>query len=152
MNLTRPLVLLLGLGGCVAGAEGPPAVRQSWSHAVMMADCAPWDGAATTIMLSNAEVTRESNPRPLLWLSIDTSSGVVGGHRWPLGQSKDGGGHAAWCPLDGECTTSTSGWVEVGTVTSGQAIKGQYHVTFLSGRTLESEFSATFDPRRVLCG
>ena len=70
MKGTRTVKHFLGLGGCAAGAQDPPSVQQHWNPAVLLADCAPWDGAATSIVLSDAKQTPELNRRPLLRLSI----------------------------------------------------------------------------------
>jgi hypothetical protein len=147
------LALVLGLGGCAAGAGDRPGESQApWAYAVAYGDCAPWDGAATTISLSNTPLEANPTTRPVLRLTIYESLASVGGARWTIGESKPGSGMAGWCPPTGDCTQAGDGWIDVGAWRDGEPLRGRYRLRLADGSILTGEFVAGVLPRRVLCG
>jgi hypothetical protein len=140
------LALALGLGGCAAGAGGTP--EREWPFADAHADCAPWDGAATTILLSEAPVS-DSLSGPYLSLSVYRSMSEVGGRTRVDGEQANGMA-ARLCPGDGPCVPADDGWVDL---TAGDSsIIGRYQLRLTDGRSLAGHFSARIRNRRVLCG
>lgn len=83
----RRVVMVLALLACNGGPAGSGST-ESWPHAVAQRDCAPWDGAATSVHLTTEPlVSGGSNPMPMLRLSVYHDIGGVRGARWPLGDS-----------------------------------------------------------------
>jgi hypothetical protein len=149
MSLRGWVALVLGLGGCAAGAGGRPA---TWAHATAQPDCAPWDGAATTIALSDAPLEASPEARPTLRLTIYQPLHSVGGARWMLGESKPGGAMALWCPSAGDCATIGDGWVEVNPLRDGGSLGGRYRLRLADGSLLTGQFAAEVRRIRMLCG
>jgi len=140
------LALALGLGGCAAGAGGIP--EREWPFAEAHADCAPWDGAATTILLSEAPLS-DSLSGPYLSISVYRSVTAVGG-RTRVEGAHDNSMAARLCPGDGPCTPADDGWVDLTAGDSG--IIGRYQLRFTDGASLTGSFSARIRNQRVLCG
>jgi hypothetical protein len=140
------LWLALGLGGCAAGADGPSA--RTWAYAEAQPDCAPWDGAATTIQLSDAPIG-DSLSRPWVRLSIYRSvSGIDG--RTRLEGSKPGSMWVESCPEDGACLSADEGWVDLRTEQG--SLRGTYHLRLSDGRSESGSFVAVIRERQILCG
>lgn len=143
----RPLLLLvLGLGGCAAEAGGTPG--QEWRYAEAHADCAPWDGAATTITLSDTPIGPEPSG-PYLVISVYRSPEEVGGTTRIDGQLEHGMS-ARLCPADGDCVPAQDGAVTLTTTDSG--VDGRYTLRLSDGRRLTGSFGARMIALRVLCG
>jgi hypothetical protein len=140
------LALALGLGGCAAGAGGTPG--REWPFAEAHADCAPWDGAATTILLSETPISDSLNG-PYLSISVYRSVTEVGG-RTRVDAEHSNTMAARLCPGDGPCVPADDGWVDL---TGGDStITGRYQLQLTDGRGLAGHFSAQIRNRRVLCG
>jgi len=140
------LLVVLGLGGCSAQAGDVPG--QEWRYAETHADCAPWDGAATTITLSDAPIG--STPTDFyLVLSVYRSPSDVDGTTRIDGRQAEGMS-ARLCPAVGDCVPAQEGSVTLTTTDSG--IGGRYALRLSDGRRLTGSFRARMVAFRVLCG
>ena len=140
------LILALGLGGCAAGAEGTP--EREWPHASARADCAPWDGPATTIILSESPID-DSPTGPYLSISVYRSPRQAGG-RTRVEAEQTEGMSARFCAGDSPCVPADDGWVDL---TPGDSvISGRHSLRLTDGRILTGRFTARVDYRQVLCG
>lgn len=143
----RALMLIaLGLGGCAAEAGGAP--EQEWRYAVAHADCAPWDGAATTIELSQSP---SGQPMTGPYLHISVYRGISdNAGRSVLDGMQSGSLSATLCTAEGACVSAVSGWVDLAPKES--TLSGQYNLKLSDGRTISSRFIAPVTSMRVLCG
>jgi len=140
------LALALGLGGCAAGAAGAPG--REWPYAEAHADCAPWDGAATTITLSETPIG-ETQTGPYLVISVYRSLSEVGGITRADGAQANSMS-ARLCPGDGPCVLADEGSVDL---TPGDAtLRGRYTLRLTDGRALTGSFTAPIKALRILCG
>lgn len=129
--------------------DAPPV---EWSHAVAFSDCAPWDGAATSVVLSLAPETQGETPRPYLSLAVYHELDTVAGARWPVGGMKPDTAQPAWCPAVGDCVMATAGWVEFAPRAGDGPLSGRYDLTLADGRRVTGRFAAVVSPRQFLCG
>ena len=88
---------------------GAPIEQAAPLVGVAAADCAPWDGAATSIYLSRS--ADPSSP-PELQLVVYLSGEGLPGRRIELGRQEAGSGIALHCESPSSCTTSNTGTVE----------------------------------------
>jgi len=140
------LAIALGLGGCAAGAGGTSG--RDWRFAEARADCAPWDGAATTVLLSDSPIS-DSLAGPYLSITVYRSMSEAGGRTRVDGRQADGMA-ARLCPREGPCLPADDGWAEL---TAGDStISGRYQLRFADGQKLAGQFSARIGNRRILCG
>lgn len=145
--MTRTLLLItLGLGGCSAEAEGLP--EQSWRFAQAHADCAPWDGAATTIELSDSPIGQQMTA-PWLHISVYRGIGSNAG-RSEIKGMESGGMSATWCTTADDCTSADQGWADL-TPNAG-TLDGQYQLHFPDGRAVSGKFTAQVVALRIMCG
>ena len=141
------LVSLLSLGGCAAEAGEDPG--KVWKYAEARPDCAPWDGAATTVLLSDAVITPDP-ARPYLrisaWVGLPAQE-----IRADVETSGSGGMSAGWCESGDSCTYADRGWVRLRP--AGGKLNGEYQLHLPDGRALAGSFSATVIPQpQLLCG
>lgn len=127
------------------GAPVEPAVPLI---GVAAADCAPWDGAATSIYLSKS--ADPSGP-PELQLVVYLSGEGLPGRRIELGRQEAGSGIALHCESSSSCTTSSAGVVEFAAPAEEEVLTGAYRVEFDDG-VVAGTFRATWSRRVALCG
>ncbi|HOX20208.1 MAG TPA: tryptophan-rich sensory protein [Gemmatimonadales bacterium] len=115
---------------------------------VAAADCAPWDGAATSIYLSTS--ADPSGP-PQLQLVVYLSGEGLPGRRIELGRQEAGSGIALHCESASSCTTSSAGVIEFASPAEEGILAGAYRVEFDDG-VVAGTFRATWSRRVALCG
>ncbi len=140
--------LILSIGACGPGTDGPQEPGKTWRYAVAHDDCAPWDGAAVGIELSDAD----TNPVRPPYLRISAYVGMPTEKvRAEIGVNGAGGMGAGLCEPDKECVNADAGWVEL--VPANNQLGGRYDLTLHDGRRLTGSFVAKFlSVRQVLCG
>jgi hypothetical protein len=147
----RWMMLCAALSACATGGDEPPPVVEEWNHAVAMADCAPWDGPATTVYLTQVPYQAEL-ARPFLRLTIHHGVSEMPGHRWEVGTDHDREGLPWLCPDSGECATARTGWIAFEGREAEDPLRGSYDLTFEDGRRVVGRFVAPVLERPALCG
>lgn len=145
----RVLALIIAIGGCTASAGSVPGTE--WKRAWVTADCAPWDGAATSVYMTDAPEDSVT-AYPLLRISVYHELGSVTGARWSIGESREDGAAGVLCGPGTDCTSATGGWVEFVRTTRAGALAGRYEFTMPDGRRLAGSFVAPVRQTRVMCG
>lgn len=119
---------------------------------VAAADCAPWDGAATSIFVSSATSLELLPPAPpYLQLVIYEPGARLDERRIELGRMEGGSGIAVRCQPGGECATSNRGIIDFHAPDPGGALLGDYLITF-SDDTMRGSFRARWSSRAAICG
>lgn len=136
---------LLALALLACGGESPASPALAWP------DCAPWDGAATRIVIPQ-EVGGDSASQTNLTLTIYQSPEGIRGGEWTISDQSGTELSVLLCPAAGPCVPATAGWVRVDAGASGSEIHGQYRVTLSDGRVLAGRYAAPLQPRVALCG
>jgi len=133
-------------GGVPAAVPGKPALG------VAAADCAPWDGSATSIYLSEeTDLERLPPAPPYLQLIIYESGARLSMLRVTLGRQEEGSGIAVRCGLGGKCASSSMGTVQFDLLEPGGDLIGSYQVDFAGG-VVAGTFRARWSSRAALCG
>jgi hypothetical protein len=146
------LALILGLGGCASRAERAPADERKWSHALARTDCAPWDGPAVSVDLSDAPLVEGAAVPPFLRLALYLESTQETDADLIVGELRPGGASASWCPAEGECLSAASGVVHLTGRQGGDTLSGRYQLVLPDGDRLRGRFTAPRERRRILCG
>jgi hypothetical protein len=145
------MILCATLYGCTTGGDNPPPVAEEWNHALAMADCAPWDGPATTVYLTQVPYDAQL-ARPFLRLTIYHGLNEMSGQRWEVGMDHDQDGLPWLCPDSGECATARTGWIAFELRDGDGPLRGRYDLTFEGGRRTVGSFVAPMLERQALCG
>lgn len=140
--------LALVLLACDSGSAGAgPA--EPWAYAVAEPSCAPWDGAATAVVLSTSPLDSLNTP-PHLSLLLYQGPEAARGHRFEVGATGTAGAGASYCPPVGDCTWATAGEVRVSG--AGGMFAGSYDLIFADGSHQSGRFTAPLRERQALCG
>jgi hypothetical protein len=145
----RALAAIVILGACSAPVSSAPATE--WTRAWAVADCAPWDGSATSIIMTDAP-DDSPPPFPQLRISVYHDLQSVAGARWPVGASAPDGGAGVYCPAGGACVSATGGWVDFEPAADGGTLRGRYELTMPDGRRWNGSFVAPVRQMKVMCG
>jgi benzodiazapine receptor len=133
-------------GGTGAAVSGPPA------EGVAAADCAPWDGSATSIYLSgSSDVEMLPPPPPYLQLIIYEHGTRLSSRRIEFGRMEAGSGIAVRCHAGDGCATSNRGTVTFDAFEEDGTLHGSYVMNF-SGDTVAGTFRARWSTRAAICG
>ena len=131
---------------------GVPVEPVGPASGVAVADCAPWDGAATSIYLSSAPAAERLPPTaPYLQLIVYESGDRLHGLRVTLGAQEAGSGLAIRCQPGGECAASHGGTIEFSSSDTAGILAGAYRLTFADGPVAGS-FRVLRSHRTALCG
>lgn len=161
MSLRAPAVTVVAvLATACAGPGALPEPLDAYPHATAMADCAPWDGTATSIFLSaepadaSAPIGSEV-PRPYVWISVYEGADALPGERFEIDQERSAG--ASLCEDEGPCLPATGGWIRFRDASPAGLLTGEFEVEVGpsdagGARTLTGGFRAVWHERRVLCG
>jgi benzodiazapine receptor len=120
--------------------------------AIAAADCAPWDGAATSIYLSEVgDAVRLPPPAPYLHIIIYEDGERLSGLHVTLGGQDAGSGTAVRCQADDQCSAANAGTVEFGRAEADGTLLGKYGLEFADG-PVSGTFRATWTRRTAMCG
>lgn len=142
--------LLLGLFAAGTTFTGPEPERQ-WDRGYAVADCAPWDGAATSIFLTNAPMGAPAT-YPFLRLTVYHDLHSVAGARWNIAASGRDAAQSVLCDKGATCAAAAAGWIDLARRSGNEPLRGEYEARFGDGRRLAGRFTAPVRATRVLCG
>jgi tryptophan-rich sensory protein len=119
---------------------------------IAVADCAPWDGAATSIYISEVgDAERLPPAAPYLHIIVYEAGERLPGLQVTLGGQDAGSGAAVRCQADDECAASNAGTVEFGKSEPDGALLGAYRLEFADG-PVSGTFRALWNRRTAMCG
>ena len=156
MPSTLPYLAVLPLVlACASRQEIAPDPRHAYAHA----SCAPWDGGAVRIVLSEESDTLrvlQGPPRPGLELAAYTGIHEALGREFQVnaeGRSGDAAtGGAVRCDERGECASATGGVIRLTRMEPDSTLVGSYDVSFPGAEPVSGRFAARWLAARVLCG
>jgi hypothetical protein len=127
-----------------------PAAAHHFRYATVGQTCAPWDGPALAIVLSNT-----AGCAPLtfphiqisLWRDLPPKAGQTFSF-----DIRNSNGQASRCLKPNECEAATSGSVVFDIVDEGKEAKGRYELHFKDGGIEGGSFEAEWCENRALCG
>ena len=142
--MTRPMVLVaIALLGC--GIEPAASQGTAWP------DCAPWDGAATRIVIP-LDTGAGGASRGQLTLALYEAPEALRGALWRITTENMNRLSVSLCQPVGDCVWASDGWVRVASGRQGSELRGQYRVTLANGSVLTGRFSAPLQARVQMCG
>lgn len=150
INLAGPAALALMLA-CSGSTGELSELPKPFSHATAMSDCAPWDGAAVSILLTTAAFDSITPPSPpFLRLAIWKSRASLGSgvFAWP---SDEQVGAASYCETGESCEAAETGRVQF-RETGDSTLAGKFELSFKSKGPVAGGFRAVWLEHRVLCG
>lgn len=148
-----PLGLIIVFSSCrPAGPREPPAEPLSgFPVAQAGPDCAPWDGAAVTILFSAPSLLTDSIRPPYLRVSLWKGLEALAGRtwRWPVEEQI---GAASLCVTEANCRAAITGVVRLDPVGADSVVTGRLRLDFADRPALGGSFRAAWRARAALCG
>ncbi len=146
-----------GLAACQpSDLAPPPDSPEGLPYAYAMFECAPWDGAATSITLS-ADTIRTGAPwgsevpRPHVWMSVYQPAQELAGKRFEIDQERIAGAMRCEAGVS-RCEPARSGWVDIRSREEDGSFRGLFRLLFDDGSTIGGGFRAKWYDRQILCG
>ena len=117
-------------------------------------DCAPWDGAALSIVLSYAEL---ESPFEALFPSVRVTSyrppPKLAGGSFEWTDVAPDLGYASWCESSEDCRAASAVRVRFDAAQPlADELAGQLHLEFEGGDVVSGAFNAVRLPHQLLCG
>ncbi len=134
--------------------QGAAPVAGVRAVGIAAADCAPWDGAATSIYLSaDTDVVSLPPPDAYLHLIVYQSGDKLSGRRVDISHrdGNTGTGIAVRCQSAGDCASTSVGIIEFDRVEPGADLTGSYRLMFNDEPALGT-FRASWIARSAICG
>src|SRR5581483_9281649 len=139
------LAMLLGVAVTISCAA-----QASFSHAIMQASCAPWDGPAIDIRLTSEAAQCKNVSGPYIDMGVWRGLPIHGGQVVTLSSSSRNEGFASKCSTVGDCERAQSGTINFDTYKEGSGATGHYELHFKSGDVL-GKFDAKWCEERIVC-
>lgn len=151
--------LLILVSGCNSRPAGTPPDRpvQGFDTSWAISDCAPWDGAATTIFFADSvNLPQRDADYPHLWVSLYRPTQALAGEVFTWDQDEKDVGGAMWCPGPShlECEASTSARVTIDGVdlSRDSTITGMVDFIFPDRGPVKGTFIAVWLDHQPICG
>lgn len=147
------MVLLLGwLAACTGSASEVGELPEPFTHATAMEDCAPWDGAAVSVLLTTQPIDSSWQVRlPSLRLSIwrDLAAVENGVFTWPADEQV---GVASWCETENDCESARAGRVRFHGMAPDSLLTGEFDLSFAGRGQVKGGFKAAWRHHQMMCG
>jgi hypothetical protein len=144
MRIATFLAVLIVLAA--PACDEADGVAVEYATARVMADCAPWDGPALTVVLTDSAAATTAVDSAHMRVSVWRGIAGLTGKRIDLVKE----GAASRCSAAGDCTPAMSGWVRFDDVDTVH-VTGRFVVAFADS-TLRGSFDALWQKRTALCG
>lgn len=139
--------------GCSGSAEMAPVPNPPSGYPMAFAEdeCAPWDGPAVAIYLTDKHLEGYPAPYPHLRIAIWRPAAELGGQiiRWSGDDQSIG--VAVRCPEAGKCQRADSVKLQFGSRGPDGVIPGYLELKFEDGASIRGGFRAEWRDRRVMC-
>ena len=130
----------------IASPDGP-----SFSYGTMQSSCAPWDGPALGITLTNQPAQCKRTSEPFISIGIWRGLPVQSGQVVKFAPGSDAG-FASRCKKEGDCERAQSGSITFDRYEAGSGASGRYELHFKNDETLSGTFDVKWCEERVVCG
>jgi hypothetical protein len=114
--------------------------------------CAPWDGPAVTLTLSDHDPAGASPDSPAILVTLYRASGDLSGRAFTVTDQTDRVGSASLCATNTDCTTLPSATVDFARFTAREAPSGVLTARLPDGHILRARFVARRSTESALCG
>ena len=136
------IILILGITWLSYSTRNQEPVK--FFPATINRDCAPWDGAAFTLSISNEDET-------IIYVSTWQSPDIIHPITFSF-PDETGQVGIAYIPTNSDAFQALSGEVSFQRVEEGTPVEGEFNFTTESGKQFEGRFKAEWGNQVVYCG
>jgi hypothetical protein len=147
----QPILPFLG-AGLVALGCATPATQSPTLNAVLLETCAPSDGPAVTLFLTEQAAVDSYPSPPYLAISVYRPLRQILGRRFDLSPDAPGPGSGQACGAGGTCAPAPGATIAFGGMNADSTIGVTYRLDAADGRVLSGAVRARLSPvpRRCL--
>ncbi len=142
------LMTMLALGAVATSGTASPS---GFRYALIQRSCAPWDGPAIEVTITEEQATCKRASYPSInmgvWKELPIHAGQV-----VKFASISNLGFASRCVKEGDCERAESGEITFDAYKDGVSASGSYVLHFKRGETVSGRFDAKWCEMRMMCG
>jgi hypothetical protein len=135
----------------VAIAATAISAPAAFSYGTIQSSCAPWDGPAIGITLTNKPTQCKRTSEPFISIGIWRGLPVQAGQVVTFDPGSDAG-FASRCKKEGNCERAQSGTITFDRYQEGSGASGRYELHFKGEQKLSGTFDVKWCQERVICG
>jgi len=121
-------------------------------YAALLQTCAPWDGPAVALFLTDVPAAASYPPPPYSAITIHRGIAAVLGHGFEVGSETRELGFGQICPADDECRPARSASITFSGMNADSTVQVAYRFELAQGGILKGKARARFHPEPALCG
>jgi hypothetical protein len=121
-------------------------------NASLVQTCAPWDGPAVALFLTDEPSTAAYPQPPYSGITVYRSVPEALGHRFDVGPATQDIGNAQICPAAGECQPVRAASVTFRGLAADSTVAITYRLELTSGRVITGQARARLHPLMEMCG
>ena len=141
-----------GLASLLVIACASSDVAGPGPNAALVQTCAPWDGAAVALFLTDQPSVPTYPTAPYTEITVYHGVSQITGRRFDVGPDTPSTGFAQECPQTGACAPARTASVAFGELNADSTIAVSYRLESASGRVLRGEVRPRLSPMAALCG
>ena len=139
------------LGGFLVLACEAPSERVPPPYATLVQTCAPWDGPAVALFLTDQPAVGYPPP-PYHAIMVYRGVSEVLGHRFDVGTETQNLGSAQVCLVNTECRQAGSAAITFGGMGADSTVQVTYRLDLGPDGSLKGKALARLHPAPALCG
>lgn len=134
----------------VAIAVTAVSAPAGFSYGTIQSSCAPWDGPAIAVTLTNEPAQCKRTSGPFISIGIWRGLPVQAGRVVKFAPGSDAG-FASRCKKEGDCERAQSGTITFDRYEEGSGASGRYELHFKGDETLSATFDVKWCDERAIC-
>jgi hypothetical protein len=138
--------------GLLALACTAPESLPSAPNAALVQTCAPWDGPAVALFLTDQPAVATYPSAPYAAIMVYRSISAVVGHHFDVSPESQNLGQAQICPAVGECQPANGASVSFRELRADSTVEVEYRLDLAPNRVMTGKGRARFYPTAALCG
>ena len=121
-------------------------------NAALVQTCAPWDGAAVALFLTDQPPVPTYPTAPYTEITLYHGVSEITSRRFEIGPETPNTGFAQECPQAGVCVPARAASVAFGELNADSTIAVSYRLESASGRVVRGEVRPRLSPMAARCG
>jgi hypothetical protein len=140
------------IGGLLALACLPQETRDPAPNVALVQTCAPWDGPAIALFVTDQPAVATYPSPPYSSITIYRSVSEVLNRSFEVGVTTQNVGSGGVCPAMGECTPARTATVSFGGLEADSTVAVTYRIEASPDRVIAGKGRARLNPAHEMCG
>jgi hypothetical protein len=140
------------LAGMIALACTAPESLGPGLNAALVQTCAPWDGPAVALFLTDQPAVATYPTPPYSAITVYKGVSEVMGRHFTVSPDSQNVGYANACPAVGDCQPARSASVTFHQLDADSTVEVEYRIDFALNRIVSGRVRARLHPAAGFCG